>query len=202
MPAEYMKTFLFLVAAFFFGAVPYAYIIAKIFSKLDIRKEGSGNVGATNVLRVLGPLPGILVLVLDILKGFLVVKFAPQNIIYLSGFLVIVGHCWTPFLKFKGGKGVATTLGVLAGISFGYFGYVILIWLIIFSIFKIVSLASVTAAIFLPIILIIKSEPIPALIFVVLYSAIIVYRHKQNIQRLLEGKEKRIKLSKKLKVKS
>ncbi|MDD5613496.1 MAG: glycerol-3-phosphate 1-O-acyltransferase PlsY [Candidatus Omnitrophica bacterium] len=191
-----MTETIFILASYCIGGIPFAFIITKLFSKIDIRTKGSGNVGATNVLRVLGPLPGILVLVLDGLKGFLVIKFAPQNAVYLSGLAVIIGHCWTPFLKFKGGKGVAATLGVLAGLSFGYLGYAVLIWLAVFLIFKIISLASVTAAMLLPIILIIKSEPIQALIFITSYSALIIYRHKQNVRRLLEGKEKRIKFSK------
>jgi len=186
----------YILISYSLGGIPFAFIITKIISRFDIRTKGSGNVGATNVLRILGPLPGILVLILDILKGFLVIRFAPENLLYLSGLAVIAGHCWTPFLKFKGGKGVATTLGVLAAINLSYLGYAIAAWLIVFLIFKTVSLSSIAAAVILPLILLVKSESIQVLIFITFYSAIVIYRHKQNIKRLLDGKEKRIKFKK------
>lgn len=193
-----MKVVFILLISYILGAIPFAYIVSNIFGKIDIRKKGSGNIGATNVLRVLGPLPGILVLVLDLLKGFLAVKVAGlylPKFIYLAGFLVVIGHCWTIFLKFKGGKGVATTLGVILAINPNYLIYMIIIWFIVFLIFKIVSLASVTSAFLLPIILVLKKVEPKVLIFIGIYCGIIILRHRENIKRILAGQEKRVSIS-------
>jgi len=198
-----MKIITVVVFSYLIGAIPFAYIMSKLFSRVDIRAKGSGNVGATNVLRVVGPSAGVVVLLLDILKGLVVIKLAPLfidgRLIYLVGLAVISGHCWSPFLKFKGGKGVATTLGVLLAINPVYLFYAVLVWLIVFSLFKIVSLASITSVLFLPLALILKGEEPLVLIFITLYSGIIIIRHKQNIVKLIRGQERRIQLSRKRK---
>ncbi|MDP8254046.1 MAG: glycerol-3-phosphate 1-O-acyltransferase PlsY [Candidatus Kaelpia aquatica] len=191
-----MREAVFIFFAYIVGGVPFAYIISRVFSRVDIRKRGSGNVGATNVLRVVGPIAGVLVLLLDILKGFLVVKLAPQSIIYVAGLAVIVGHCWTPFLRFKGGKGVATTLGVLLGINPIFCLFAASSWIVVFSIFKIVSLSSISAILILPIILLIRGEQPFLLSFITIYSALIIFRHQANLIRLIRGEEKRIKFKK------
>ncbi|MDP8217085.1 MAG: glycerol-3-phosphate 1-O-acyltransferase PlsY [Candidatus Kaelpia imicola] len=192
-----MEKIVFIFFAYIVGGIPFAYITSKVFSRVDIRKRGSGNVGATNVLRVVGPSAGILVLLLDILKGFLIIKLAPQSVVYLSGLAVIVGHCWTPFLRFKGGKGVATTMGVLLGINPMFCLYTVLSWLVIFSIFKIVSLSSISAALILPIILLVRAEQPLLLVFVAIYSALIIFRHQDNLIRLIRREEKKIKFKSK-----
>ncbi len=191
-----MGEIIFVLFAYLIGGIPFAYIISRVFSKVDIRKKGSGNVGATNVLRVIGPSAGIVVLLLDILKGLLIVKLAPQNIIYLAGLAVIVGHCWTPFLHFKGGKGVATTLGVLFSINPLFCLYALLMWLFIFSLSKIVSISSISTALLLPFILLLQGEQPVLLLFIAIYSALIIFRHKANLIRLVRGEEKRIKFKK------
>ena len=192
-----MKNILYLLFCYLLGSVPFAYIISKIFRAIDIRTKGSGNVGATNVLRVIGLRAGIVVLILDVLKGFLAVKLAPPEIIYLGGLFVIIGHCWTVFLKFKGGKGVATALGVLLAVEPLYLLIFLLIWLGMFFIFGIVSLSSVSAALFLPLVLIFKGTNPGVLIFISLYSGILIFRHKKNIEQLLKGEEKKIGFKKK-----
>jgi len=191
-----MRDIFFIFFAYIVGGIPFALIISKIFLKVDIRKRGSGNVGATNVLRVAGPKAGIVVLLLDILKGFLIVKFAPLNISYLAGLAVISGHCWTPFLGFKGGKGVATTLGVLLSISPLLTLYSLLIWIAVFSFSKIVSLSSLVASLLLPLIVLLKSEQPQVVVYIAIYSAVIIFRHKVNLVRLIRGEEKRIKFKK------
>jgi glycerol-3-phosphate acyltransferase PlsY len=176
------------------GSIPFGYIISKMFGKVDIRKSGSKNIGATNVARVLGFLPGLSVLILDVLKGFIPVKvfsISYPQYAYLFGLGCIVGHCWTVFLKFKGGKGVATTLGVLGALNSVYLLYILAVWIFIFSIFRIVSLASISSAVALPLILILKGIKPQALLFIGLYSCIIIIRHKENIKRLFRGEEKR-----------
>ncbi|MDP8234041.1 MAG: glycerol-3-phosphate 1-O-acyltransferase PlsY [Candidatus Saelkia tenebricola] len=191
-----MKTILIVFCSYLIGSVPFAYIISKMLSRVDIRDEGSGNVGATNVLRVVGFFPGVAVLLLDILKGVLVIKIAQlfigENFVYLVGLAVIVGHCWSPFLKFKGGKGVATTLGVLLAVEPGYLFYTVIVWLLVFLLFKIVSLASIVSVLFLPLALIFKGEVPWVLIFIALYSGIIIFRHKGNIVKLIRGEEQKI----------
>jgi acyl phosphate:glycerol-3-phosphate acyltransferase len=191
-----MRDILYIFSAYIIGGIPFALIIVKVFSKVDIRDRGSGNVGATNVLRVVGAKAGLIVLLLDILKGFLILFFAPLNISYLAGLAVIAGHCWTPFLNFKGGKGVATTLGVLLAIDPVLALYVLLIWVAVFALSKIVSLSSLLAAIFLPLILLFKSEEPLLVLYIGLYSAIIIFRHKANLIRLIRAEERKINFKK------
>jgi len=177
---------------------------------VDIRKCGSGNVGATNALRVLGKVPGVTVLLLDVLKGFLVVTsvanlIAPsvtfisnQKIQLILGIACIAGHNWTIFLGFKGGKGIAVTLGVLLGLAFKIAGLktvlilAVLTWLIIFIITRIVSLASVLTCITLPIYSAIFKIPQSLLLVSIIISLFILLRHKSNIRRLLARKEPRL----------
>ena len=152
-----------LFLAYFLGAIPTAYLAGRWCKGIDIREHGSKNVGATNVFRVLGKGPGVIVLFIDILKGVLAVVAIPfilglQPIIYfiLFGLAVVCGHNWTIFLKFKGGKGVATSLGVLIGLTMTIASMrlivvlCVLIWLGVFVGFGYVSLASIVAVFFLP----------------------------------------------------
>ena len=198
-----MKIIMVVVSSYLIGSIPFAYIVSRLFSHIDIRAKGSGNAGATNVLRIVGPAAGVVVLLLDIIKGLAVIKLTPlfinEGLVYLTGFAVISGHCWSPFLKFKGGKGVAVTLGVLLAIKPAYLLYAVLIWLIVFAVFKIVSLASITSALFLPLVLIIKGEAPLVLFFITLYSAVIIFRHHQNIVKLIRGQEKKLQFSKRRK---
>jgi glycerol-3-phosphate acyltransferase PlsY len=200
-----------ILAAYLLGAIPFGYIIAKYWGKIDILKEGSGNIGATNALRTMGKRAGISVLILDLLKGLAAVVvfgiiFYKGNIpvtqlsyIYILGLAAICGHIWTIFLSFKGGKGVSTTLGVLIGLIFydSRFGIVLLLafalWILIVSVSKYVSLGSISAAVFLPIGLLIFIGNMPVFIFGCLVALIVVYSHRTNIKRLLSHSEKKIK---------
>ena len=178
---------------------------------IDIRHYGSGNMGATNAMRVLGKKVGISVLLIDILKGFLAVLFigswcAQSTSIFSSeltrlliGVSSILGHTWTVFLKFKGGKGIATTLGVflamaikIKGLGLGL-GLVLLIWILVFVLSRIVSLASIIASISFPLIMLIFKQS-QILFFVTLLVALfVIYKHKSNVHRLLQRKEPRLK---------
>jgi glycerol-3-phosphate acyltransferase PlsY len=196
------------------GSIPTAYIFARLIKGIDIRKVGSGNVGATNAFRVLGRGWGITILSLDILKGFLPVVllggfFAKQldlnqaqNIFIAIGLACIAGHNWTIFLKFKGGKGVATTLGVLLGLALKIpglniiLGLTILIWFVSFFIVRIISLSSVLAALSFPLLTIFFRQSKVIISLGVLLSVFIILRHKSNIKRLLEGKESRLSFKK------
>ncbi len=199
--------------SYFIGAIPTAYIFGRLLKGVDIRQFGSGNVGATNALRLLGRSWGITVLVLDICKGFFPVLIfgnilKPQipinQEIYCAIIAVssVLGHSWTIFLGFKGGKGVATALGALLGLSVIIpglklvLGLVILIWFCVFILSRIISLASVLAALSFPVFTVLLKQS-PYIIFTaILLSIFIIYRHRSNIKRLLEGKESRLSFKK------
>ena len=195
-----------LILAYLIGSIPTSFIFAKVLKGVDIRKHGSGNVGATNVFRVVGKIPGIIALIIDILKGVLAVLILP-NIFFnntigitlglelykiLLGMCAISGHVWTVFLNFKGGKGVATTAGVIIALAPKVFAGSAAIWVLVFSIFKIVSIASITASIFLPIFALLFQRSIAIILFCVLLSLVGAYKHKANIKRLLRGEEKKL----------
>ena len=201
-----------IVLAYLLGAIPFGYIIAKYWAKIDIRKEGSGNIGATNALRIMGKKAGVTVLILDLLKGTLAVMLigrlfyegaAGSNqlaYVYIIAIAAICGHIWTIFLSFKGGKGVSTALGVLIGLS-SYdvkFGLILLlllcVWFLVVYYSKYVSLGSIIAAIVLPVGLSIFMRSLPALIFGIMVTFIVIYSHRQNVHRLLTNTEKKIQL--------
>ena len=201
-----------IILAYLLGAIPFGYLIAKYGAKIDIRKEGSGNIGATNALRIMGKKVGVTVLILDLLKGTVAVMLigrlfyqgaAGSNqlaYVYIIAIAAICGHIWTIFLSFKGGKGVSTALGVLIGLS-SYdvkFGLILLMalcaWFLVVYFSKYVSLGSIVAAIVLPIGLSIFIRSLPALIFGIMVVFIVIYSHRQNVHRLLTNTEKKIQL--------
>ncbi len=194
--------------SYLMGSIPTAYIFGKLSKGLDIREHGSGNVGATNVFRVLGKGPGAIVLILDILKGLLAVVLIADVLglteIYhrlLLSICVISGHNWTIFLKFKGGKGIATTLGVLIGLAikiasiWPVLAITLIVWVVSFLITAIVSLSSILAAITLPVIMALTSQPLEIIFVGVLLCIFVVIRHRPNVKRLLRGEEPRVPLS-------
>jgi len=191
-----------LVLSYVIGGIPFGFLIVYLVKKADIRELGSGNIGATNVTRVLGKKWGISVFVLDFLKGFivpLIVPFfitnPPTFVFILSIVAVVLGHNWTPFLKFKGGKGVSTSLGGIAGLSFAYPSLVVLlvitvlVWTVVFFIFKIVSVASLVSIFSFFVFSLIFSLPLEFKIFSMLLFVFIMVRHKKNIKNLLKNKE-------------
>jgi len=202
-----------IIISYLIGSIPTAYLFGRALKGIDIRNFGSGNVGATNALRVLGKWPGITVLILDILKGFCVVFFlasilaqkitniSTATLCVLFGASCICGHIWTVFLKFKGGKGVATMLGVFLGLSLKVVGpqfiiAVLLTWLLVFLITKIVSISSIVTSISIPIYLILFCQSKILVIFAVLLSILIIIRHKANLKRFLQGKEPQLSFKK------
>ena len=199
-----------ILISYLIGSIPTGYIFGRALKGIDIRKFGSGNVGATNALRILGKPAGIAVLVLDILKGFVAVFFL-GNIIaaritgisdittrVLLGLSCICGHNWTIFLRFKGGKGMATTLGVLLGLAVKaagikvVFALVILTWLVVFMSTRIVSLASILSGIALPVYMFLFKQPRILIYTSTLLCIFIILRHKSNLKKLLRGEEKRL----------
>lgn len=198
--------FIALVLAYLLGSIPTSFIFARLFKKLDIRKHGSGNVGATNVFRIVGKWPALAVLMIDVLKGVIAVSLLADvffnNTVGITigfglyrvciGAAVISGHVWSAFLGFKGGKGVATTAGVLLVLQPYIFVGSLGVWILIFSFFRIVSIASICASIFLPILGIISQEPVGNIIFYVLLCIMGTYKHKKNIRRILRGEETKL----------
>jgi glycerol-3-phosphate acyltransferase PlsY len=195
-----------IIISYLIGSIPTAYIFGRLIKGADIRKFGSGNVGATNALRLLGKGWGVTVLILDILKGALPVILLPEffsakvpltldTFCILLGVSCICGHNWTVFLKFKGGKGVATTFGVLIGLSAKIaglkiiLGLTVLIWLAVFILSRIISLASVIAALSFPLLTLLFKQSYAIVFIGLLLSVFIISRHKSNIKRILEGKE-------------
>ncbi|TRZ52258.1 MAG: glycerol-3-phosphate 1-O-acyltransferase [Dehalococcoidia bacterium] len=186
------------------GAIPFSYILGKIAKNIDIRQMGSHNAGATNLMRCVGKPLGITALTLDVLKGVLAVSiianfFYSQAMImnpYLFrvvlGLTVVAGHVWTVFLKFKGGKGVATTIGVLIGLSPLAAIAGLLVWCLFALIYKYVSLSSMVMSASLPIFMFVFGQPREYVILSTILCVIIIYRHRSNIYRLIKGKEYKI----------
>lgn len=200
-----IKTVFSLLIAYLAGSFPTAFVFGKFYKRIDIRQHGSGNVGATNAFRILGKLPGIIVLIIDIFKGMicptLIADFFGQDILLsriLLAVVAVAGHNWTVFLRFKGGKGMATSLGVLIGLAIkaAILRPILLIcvavWVISFILSGIVSLSSIIAAVSLPILLVIFCAPIELVVLGIVFCAFIVLKHKSNISRLINREEHRI----------
>ena len=177
------------------GSIPVGYLIGRSHG-IDIRTKGSGNIGAANILRVIGKGPAAATLLLDAVKGFLPTILArqtcllPPEWIIAVGLAVIIGHTFSIFLKFKGGKGVATSLGVLIGLSPLAALFILLVWLAVFAASRIISFASLAAALSLPPLLwcLTNRQPI-FLSFGVLIAVLVFLAHRKNIKRLLSGQE-------------
>ena len=185
--------------SYFLGSIPTGFLFGKYFKNIDLREKGSGSTGATNVLRNVGKWPALFVFIIDVLKGFLSVKIAHffVNDSYFevfAGLLAISGHIWPIWLKGKGGKAVATGLGMFLALSlkvgFASFG----IFLLVLSKYKIVSLSSVIAAISLPILMYLNignlNHPFTIISFIV--SILVIWKHRTNIKRILNGVEPKI----------
>jgi acyl phosphate:glycerol-3-phosphate acyltransferase len=186
-----------LLAAYLIGAIPIGFIVARLFGGLDIRSAGSGNIGATNVLRTLGKLPAIVTLLGDIAKGALAVVTARSVVPEPWGdaagaVLAIVGNCWPVFLRFRGGKGVATGFGAFLALVPWATGPAALVWLIVIATFRYVSLASVMACLCLPIGVALLGYPWASVAAAVAAAAIIILRHRPNLERLFAGREPRL----------
>jgi acyl phosphate:glycerol-3-phosphate acyltransferase len=195
-------------AAYLLGSIPFGLLLARLFGGGDVRKAGSGNIGATNVARVVGPLAGILTLVFDTAKGAAAVWLSGRvtnesaTWMMVAGFVVLLGHCFPVWLKFRGGKGVATALGVflvlcpLAAVS------ALLLFLICVAYWRYVSLGSVAAAAAMPLLTYFLWAPhhAPPIIIdagTLAIALLVIYKHDGNLQRLVEGTEPRFSLGKK-----
>jgi glycerol-3-phosphate acyltransferase PlsY len=183
--------------SYLIGAIPVGYLVARLTGGTDIRRSGSGSIGATNVLRTLGVLPAIATLVGDIAKGYLAVRaagaVAPAPWGEAAGaVLAIVGNCWPVFLGFRGGKGVATGFGAFLSLAPLATAPTAIVWLAVAASFRFVSLASVTACLCLPIGVAALGYPRASIVAAIAATVIIILRHRQNLRRLVEGREPRL----------
>lgn len=186
---------LFCLAAYLLGAIPCGYLIGKYAYGVDLKTVGSGNIGATNAYRVLGARAGLFVFLCDFAKGAGAVALGglgSELTTILCAFFVIVGNDWSVFLHFRSGRGVACGVGAFAWLcppaALGAFA----LWLAVFLATKIVSLASICAAPVVPLVIYFMDEPVEYTLFAALAAAMIIFKHKDNIGRLLRGEEKKI----------
>lgn len=188
------------VVAYLLGSVPFGLLVAHVFGGHDVRKSGSGNIGATNVSRVAGPFAGILTLLLDAAKGSVAVLAAARLTsdsalwVMIAGILALLGHCYPLWLHFRGGKGVATAAGVFLVLSPLAMFSALAVFIVVVIFWRFVSLGSLAAAAAIPLLMYFLWAPHHAPPFVVTFgslaiSSLVIYKHDANMQRLIEGTE-------------
>lgn len=191
-----LKLFLAVIIAYLLGAIPFGYLFVRYALGQDIRSMGSGNIGATNVHRTAGRKAGVIVLILDIAKGFLAVWIAARLThdaplgLALGALGVMAGHAFPVFLRFRGGKAVASFVGAFLYIAWMPLLVVLVVFVVVVAASKFISLGSIVAALLFPLaVWLILKPPVPILAAAVIAGLFIAYRHKANISRLLAGKE-------------
>ena len=198
-----MELFLICLVGYLIGSVPFAYVIGKVFFHTDVRKHGSGNLGGSNTGRVLGKKAGVAVMTLDLLKVTLVVFLAVcfgthPWAVALGGFAAALGHCYPVFLRFRGGKAVATMYGFLFGlwVCGGYsplaFFIPLVTFLAVLYLFKIVSLSSMVSSVAAAVYIWLAGSSLPVNLVMVGFVLLIVIRHRENILRMIRGTENKI----------
>ncbi len=191
-----MELILVISISYVMGSIPFGLLLTKIFLKKDIREVGSGNIGATNVLRTGNKTIGYLTLILDVIKAVipvLYIKFKFPELIYISSLSVFIGHVLPVWLKFKGGKGVATYVGILFSINY-ILGIVFAFsWLIIFFISKYSSLGSILSSLTIPIFIFFNSNYENEYFFIIIF-VLILYTHRENVKRLINKEESKTKI--------
>lgn len=189
-----MESILWVVLAYFIGAIPSGYIIGRVFYGVNLKKVGSGNIGATNAYRELGAKAGLAVFLCDFLKGFIAVHLGMPDptIVLACAVFAIIGNDWSIFLHFKSGKGVACGVGAFAYICWPAVVIAFLVWLAIFKWKHIVSLGSILAAPVVAIVMFFMDRSLEYVGFAAFAAVIVIGKHKDNIKRLLRGEEKPI----------
>lgn len=204
-----LKIILILLISYLLGSIPFSILISKFFKKIDIREYGSKNPGASNVFRVVGPVAGTIVLILDIGKGFAAVflltrllgeatAISPIYLQLLAGVSVILGHIFSIFVKFKGGKGIAVGAGALLALIPVELFLGLLVFIIIVAISRYVSLGSLSAAVFICVSLVAEkyffqqNQPFILILTCFILTLLVFYTHRGNIKRLLNGTENKI----------
>lgn len=186
-----------LVFGYLFGAIPFGVLLTRATGAGDLRKIGSGNIGATNVLRTGRKGLAAATLLGDMLKGFLAVKLAgylgnePEMLMRLAALGAFVGHCYPVWLKFAGGKGIATLLGIALAFHWIYFATFAVAWLGLFALFRYSSLGGIGAAVALPVAALVRGDPLTSFLFAAL-AGIALWKHRGNIGRLMRGEEPKV----------
>lgn len=202
---QILSGFIIIVVSYLIGAIPTAYLAGKFFKGIDIRQYGSGNIGATNAFRIIGKPVGIGVLIFDILKGFipiiLATRLAPQTYTQLyqvlAGFAAISGHIWTVFLNFKGGKGVATTLGVCLTLAPLATAISLIIFVLTVAATRYISVGSILMAICITLLIRVLDKNNQTLFWVsLILTLVIIIKHIPNIKRLLKHQEHKFSFKK------
>ena len=191
-----MELFIISLISYLIGSIPFGFLLTKIFLNKDIRNIGSGNIGATNALRTGNKKIGFSTLILDVLKAaitIIFVKFNYSEFIFISSLCVFLGHVFPIWLKFKGGKGVATYVGILLSINLTYGLIFITLWLVVFFIFKYSSLASIIASLSIPLYLFIFLSSLNLFFFLIILI-LIFFTHRENIRRLINKEESKTKI--------
>ena len=191
-----MELILIISISYMMGSIPFGLILTKIFLKKDIRDVGSGNIGATNVLRTGNKTIGYLTLILDVLKAVipvLYIKFNFPEFIYISSLTVFIGHVFPVWLKFSGGKGVATYVGILFSINFILGIVFVTSWLIIFFVSKYSSLGSILSSLVIPVFIFLNSNYENEYFFIIML-VLILYTHRENVKRLINKEESKTKI--------
>jgi glycerol-3-phosphate acyltransferase PlsY len=192
-----MNNFLALLLSYFLGSISFGYIAGRLFRGVDIRNFGSGNTGTTNILRTLGTGPAILVLLLDAGKGWTAIYLAryltdiPLVVIF-AGIAVVVGHNWPVFFGFRGGRGIATSIGVVAGLAPTVILIATIIGVTVIALTRYVSLGSIIGSVMIPFLMVVFRKPIEFQLFGLALSLLAVWRHRENISRLLNGSENKL----------
>ncbi len=198
-----------IAVSYLIGSIPTSIIAGKLLKGIDIREHGSGNAGATNVFRVLGPTAGAVVLFIDIMKGVIPTVWIAQlgsmgvdwqfvHLQILAGISAVFGHIWTIFAGFKGGKGVGTGAGMVIGLAPAAVGICMLVFAVTVGLTRYVSLGSILSSLALPIVVAIQKWGMgmdiqtPVIILTLFIPALIIYTHRANVQRLLKGEENKI----------
>jgi glycerol-3-phosphate acyltransferase PlsY len=207
MAGAFVATLLLVLAGYLLGSIPFGLILTNLLSRKDVRDHGSGNIGATNVSRVAGPLAGILTLILDAAKGATAAWFAERftdhraSAMIFAGMAALIGHCFPVWLRFKGGKGVATALGIFLALCplAALAGFVLFLLVVLF--WRYISLGSLSAAAAMPLLIYFlwapgHAPPLVITLGTLFASALIFYKHSANLQRLVEGTEPKYLLGK------
>ena len=191
-----MDLFIISIICYLMGSIPFGFLLTKIFLNKDIREIGSGNIGATNVLRTGNKFIGYTTLTLDILKAVipvLFIKFNFSEYIYIASLCAFLGHVFPVWLKFKGGKGVATYLGILFALKISFGLIFIITWLIVFALSKFSSLSSLVASVSIPIYLLVLTQFDQVIFFTIMF-VLIFFTHRENIKRLKNKEETKTKI--------
>ena len=197
-----------LFVAYLLGSIPFGLILAKVFGGADVRKAGSGNIGATNVARVVGPFAGVLTLLLDAAKGWFAVWLVGRvthgnaTMMVLAGFFALVGHCFPVWLRFRGGKGVATAAGVFAALCPIAMAGALLLFLLVVGFWRLVSLGSLAAAAAIPLLVYLLwaphfAPPESVTLGSLAIAVLVIVQHRGNIARLARGEEPKFTFGKK-----